>query len=130
MAQVRNVACVNGRSGKDVAGAFSRGSGADAARSLIERNRATIERLANQFSSGAYSAARARPPEPQPQGLIIHTLGGGTTAEAPSPYVRISPNERVVVADHVSGRQLQFLGQIRRENAVRRFVVATRANGF
>ena len=49
---------------------------------------------------------------------------------APRPYVRISPNDRVVIADQATGRQLQFLGQIRRENGVRRFALATSANGF
>lgn len=101
-----------------------------AAKRLIERNRGTIERLADQLSAGAFSASRKPRPEPTPDGSIIHVLGGAPAVEVPSPYLRISPNERVVVADHVTGRQLQFLGQIRRENGVRRFVLATKANGF
>lgn len=101
-----------------------------AAKQLIERNRATIERLADHLSAGAFSASRATRPAPQPDGSIIHVLGGRPASEAPRPYLRISPNERVVVADHATGRQLQFLGQIRRENGVRRFVLAIKANGF
>ena len=101
-----------------------------AAKQLIERNRATIEKLADHLSNGAYSASRQSRPEPQPEGLIIHVLGGAATDEAPRPYVRISPNDRVVLADQATGRQLEFLGQIRRENGARRFVLATRANGF
>lgn len=116
--------------GKQVRGTYSRSGGVDAAKQLVERNRATIERLANQFSGGTYAASRAPRPEPRPEGLIIHALGGPPVVEAASPYVRISPNDRVVVADHASGRQLQFLGQIRYENGARRFVLATRANGF
>jgi len=120
--------------GANVAGGFTRGGGSRrediAARQLIERNRGTIERLADQLSAGAFSASRKPRPEPQPEGLIIHALGGPVAAEAPSPYVRISPNDRVVVADQATGRQLQFLGQIRRENGVRRFALATSANGF
>lgn len=101
----------------------------DAAR-LIERNRATIERIADQLSAGAYSASRAPRAEPQTEGLIIHSLGAGPPDDAPSPYVRISPNDRVVVADRATGRQLEFLGQIRCQDGVRRFVLATTANGF
>ena len=101
-----------------------------AARQLIERNRATIERLADHLSSGAFSASRQAKPEPQPEGLMIHVLGGPPADETPQPYVRISPNDRVVLADHATGRQLEFLGQIRRENGARRFVLATKANGF
>ena len=61
---------------------------------------------------------------------MIHVLGGPPAAEAPLPYVRISPNDRVVLADQATGRQLEFLGQIRRQNGARRFVLATKANGF
>lgn len=101
-----------------------------AAQQLIARNRATIDRLADQLSAGAYSASR-RPREAlQPEGLSIHVLGGPAAADPAQPYIRVSPNERVVVADHASGRQLEFLGQIRRLGGVRRFVLATKANGF
>ena len=48
----------------------------------------------------------------------------------PVPYLRISMNGRVVVADTGSGIQLQFLGQIKRLNGEMRFVVATAENGF
>ena len=100
------------------------------ARQLIERNRTTIERMADHLSSGAFSASRRSKPEPQAEGLMIHALGGPPMDEPPRPYVRISPNDRVVLADHATGRQLEFLGQIRRENGARRFVLATKANGF
>ena len=55
---------------------------------------------------------------------------GVPESETPRPYVRISPNDRVVLADHATGRQLDFLGQIRRDGGARRFVLAIRANGF
>jgi hypothetical protein len=100
------------------------------ARRLIEQNRGTIERLADQLSNGAYSASRAPKAEPQAEGLIIHVLGGTPATAAPEPYVRISANDRVVLADHESGRQLHYLGQIRRVDGQRRFVLATKANGF
>ena len=46
------------------------------------------------------------------------------------PYLRISVNGRVVVADLNSGRQLNFLGQLKRSGGVMRFVIATSENGF
>lgn len=101
-----------------------------AARQLIDRNRATIEKIADHLSNGAFSASRQPRPEPQAEGLMIHVLGGPAKGETPLPYVRISPNDRVVLADHASGRQLEFLGQIRHQNGARRFVLATAANGF
>lgn len=100
------------------------------ARQLIERNRATINKLADHLSMGAFSASRRGKQEPQAEGLIIHALGGTPASEAPLPYVRISPNDRVVLADEATGRQLEFLGQVRRQDGARRFVLATRANGF
>jgi hypothetical protein len=100
------------------------------AKRLIEQNRGTIERLADQLSNGAYSASRAPKAEPQAQGLIIHVLGGKPASTTPEPYVRISHNDRVVVVDHETGRQLHFLGEIRRVAGQRRFVLATEANGF
>ena len=101
-----------------------------AARQLIDRNRGTIERLADHLTNGAYSASRQPRPEPQPEGLIIHALGGPPPLDKPSPYVRISANDRVVLADAETGRQLAFLGELRRVDGVRRFVLATTANGF
>ena len=100
------------------------------ARELIERNRATITKLADHLSMGAYSASKQPAPEPQAQGLIIHVLDRSRPDDAPVPYVRISPNDRVVLADQASGRQLEFLGQIRKQDGRRRFVLATKANGF
>src|SRR4051812_42963893 len=91
------------------------------AKRLIEQNRGTIERLADQLSNGAYSASRAPKAEPQAQGLIIHVLGGKAESTTPEPYVRISHNDRVVVVDHETGRQLHYLGEIRRVDGRRRF---------
>ncbi|SCB40436.1 hypothetical protein [Rhizobium hainanense] len=99
---------------------------------LIERNRSVITRLADQISNGAYSANRlARPEPPKPLGLIIHHTGAGSTsAEVASPYVRISLNGRVVIVDRNTGRQIQYLGEIRRRNGIEAFVLATKENGF
>ncbi len=103
------------------------------ARSFIERNRGTITKLADQISNGAYSAARqarADPGEPQPSGLVIADFGSVPKSDDPRPYVRVSPNRRVVVVDQQTSRQMHLLGVIRRIDGKQRFVLATKANGF
>jgi hypothetical protein len=106
-----------------------------AARALIERNRGAIERLADQISNGAYSArkaaARAPAAAPAPSGLIVSDLGAAPRrSDAPRPYVRISPNRRVVVVDETTSRQMHHLGELRRVDGRLAFVLATRENGF
>ena len=103
------------------------------ARSLIERNRGTITKLADQLSDGAYSASRRRakePAEPQASGLIISDLGAGRRPAEAEPYVRISPNRRVVIVDHATSRQMHFLGELRRKDGALGFVLATAENRF
>jgi hypothetical protein len=98
----------------------------------IGQNWGTIEKLADQISGGRYSADKARKaaPPPQASGKIIIDQAARAAPETASPYLRISVNGRVVVADHISGRQLDFLGQIKRIGGVKRFVIATKENGF
>ncbi|HEU0223216.1 MAG TPA: hypothetical protein VFR34_13535 [Paracoccaceae bacterium] len=100
------------------------------ARRLIDENRGTIRALANRLTGGQFAAPKPAKAEPEAKGLIVHALGAARTIRDPKPYIRISPNSRVVVADADSGRQMQFLGEIRRMDGVRRFVLATKANGF
>ena len=61
-------------------------------RRLLGDNRATITRLADHLSQGAYSASKAPRAAPKPQGLIIRDLGPARSAAEPRPTVRISPN--------------------------------------
>ncbi len=102
------------------------------ARSLIEKNRGTIEKLADQISNGQYSASRRAKPraEPEPSGLIISDLKPPRQNDQPRPYVRVSPNHRVVVVDEETSRQMHYLGEVRRLDGVWKFVLATQANGF
>ena len=102
------------------------------ARRLIEQNRGTIERLADQLSNGAYSAGkRAQETQPpQPSGVITSDLGAPRRNDDPKPYVRISPNRRVVVVDDGTSRQMHHLGELRRVDGRLAFVLATRGNGF
>ena len=60
---------------------------------LIEQNRSTITRIADQISGGGYSASKTPRQAPKPQGLIIHDLGTARPAEEPHPVVRITNNE-------------------------------------
>jgi len=102
------------------------------ARRHLQRNWGTIERLADTFSGGKYSADKARKaaPLPQAQGLIIVDQARPRLPDQPVPYLRISPHGRVVIADSSSGLQLHFLGQLKRVDGEIRFVIATQENGF
>jgi hypothetical protein len=102
----------------------------DRARRLIEANRPTIEKLADRLSGGAWSARRQPKPEPQAEGLIIHTARASTPTAPPRPFVRIAVNGRVSMVDTNTGRQMHHLGDIRRADGGQRFRLATRANGF
>jgi hypothetical protein len=97
---------------------------------LIEQNRSTIVRLADQISGGGYSASRAPRQAPEAEGLIVHVGGGSPTATEPTPSIRVSLNGRVIAVDQNSGRQLHHIGDIRDRGGAQVFVLATKANGF
>ncbi len=104
------------------------------AKRLLQGNMGTIHRLADQISNGEYSrsrkaAAKAKE-EPKPDGLNIHILGGPSKVSEPEPVVRISIDDRVMVMDAKSGKQMLFLGQLRMKDRVKFFVLATKENGF
>ena len=98
----------------------------------LSRNWGTIEKLADTLSGGKYSADKARraDPGPQAQGLIIVDQARARLPDVPVPYLRISTNGRVVLADTSSGIQLHFLGQLKRSDGAVRFSLATAENGF
>ncbi len=106
------------------------------ARDQLRHNWGTIEKLADQISGGSYSANKARTaagPKPsgaQASGMIFVDQSPRRSADPPAPYLRISSNGRVVLADGNSGRQLHFLGELKRRNGAVRFVMATAANGY
>ncbi len=104
----------------------------EGARRLISENRGTIERLADQLSSGAYSArkSKASPAAPEASGLIVSDLAAPRRSDAPKPYVRISPNRRVVIVDETTSRQMHHIGDLRRIDGRMVLVLATKANGF
>lgn len=115
---------------------FSKRSGPRAedvqARQHLQRNWGTIEKLADTLSGGKYSADKAKraAPPPKPEGLIIVDQAGPRVADEPEPYLRISSNGRVVVADAHSGVQIHFLGELKRIDGAVRFRLASAENGF
>ncbi|OHC53238.1 MAG: hypothetical protein A3D16_00480 [Rhodobacterales bacterium RIFCSPHIGHO2_02_FULL_62_130] len=102
------------------------------AKEYLQRNWGTIEKLADTISGGKYSQDKARKaaPPPQAQGLIIIDQAPPRRADEAVPYLRISLNGRVVIADTNTGVQLAFLGQIKRLNGEKCFFIATAENGF
>ncbi|TIX76165.1 MAG: hypothetical protein E5V21_21115, partial [Mesorhizobium sp.] len=68
---------------------------------LIEQNRSTIVRLADQISGGGYSASRKPRQQPKAEGLIIHVGGSAAhVAEAkPSIHVTSTYTEEQLAAD-------------------------------
>lgn len=109
---------------------------ADEARKLVADNRGTIQAMVNALGGGA-DGRRARAPQPQTadtpeQRAVFRRFSASLPAgnDEIKPYLRISLNNRVIIADSNSARQLHFLGELRGKNAARRFVLATRENGF
>lgn len=101
---------------------------------VIQNNKATIHRLADQISGGQFSRSRAADArakeEPKPQGLNIHVLGGPAAPAESEPVVRLTLNGRVIIVDDQSSKQIALLGQIRRKNGQNYFALATKENGF
>lgn len=97
---------------------------------LVEQNRSTIVQLADQISSGGYSASKRPREKPKAQGLIFHVGSGSPVADDARPEIRVSLNGRVISVDQNTGRQIHHIGEIRRRDGHDTFVLATKANGF
>lgn len=102
------------------------------AKAHLKRNWGTIEKLADTLSGGTYSADKARKADPGPQakGMIFVDQALPRPADDPKPYLRISPNGRVVIVDSASGVQMHFIGQLKRAGGETRLALATTENGF
>ncbi len=105
-----------------------------AAKQMIRENWGTIDRLANQISGGRWQdikqarAAQTSVAEYDRKSFVGYAAVDRATVARP--YIRISLNNRVVVVDEDTHRQLAFLGEIRHRPHGRVFCLATRANGF
>lgn len=97
---------------------------------LIEQNRSTIVRLADQISGGGYSASKKPRRQPKAEGLIIHVGGGVAPVAEAKPSIRVTLNGRVISKDQNTGRQLHHIGDIRNRDGNQVFVLATKQNGF
>ncbi|RFB80527.1 hypothetical protein [Methylovirgula sp. 4M-Z18] len=97
---------------------------------LIEQNRATIVRLADQISGGGYSASKKPRQQPKAEGLIIHVGGSTAPAVEAKPSIQVTMNGRVISKDQNTGRQLHHIGDIRSRGGEQIFVLATKQNGF
>ncbi|RWQ31204.1 hypothetical protein [Mesorhizobium sp.] len=97
---------------------------------LIEQNRSTIVRLADQISGGGYSASRKPRQQPKAEGLIIHVGGGTAPVAEAKPSIQVTMNGRVISKDRNTGRQLHHIGDIRDRGGDQVFVLATKQNGF
>ncbi len=101
-----------------------------AARRVLQENRGTIHKMMDHLTGGQLNSQATKTAAPEPKGLIIHTGRAIDSREISKPYVRISMNGRVVVADQETSRQLHYLGEIRGPRRSQHFVLATKANGF
>ncbi|MDH2380833.1 hypothetical protein [Bradyrhizobium sp. CER78] len=101
-----------------------------AAKDFIKKNRSKIDAVANHLTGGRWQELRnpKPPPQPQPSGKLWSTPPA--LPQEAEPYVRISLNGRVVIADLASGRQLHFVGELRGNGPSRYFALATRENGI
>ena len=101
-----------------------------AAKDFIQKNRSKIDAVANHLTGGRWQQLRnpAPPPQPQPSGKLYSTPPA--PPKEAEPYVRISLNGRVVIADLASGRQLHFVGELKGNGQSRYFALATRENGL
>lgn len=104
------------------------------ARKHISQNAGTIRKLADQISNGGFTKMRQdqarRKEQPKPEGLLIYTMSAPARDDSPDPYVRLSLNGRVVLADRNTGRQIQLLGEIRNRAGSKHFVLASEENGY
>lgn len=101
-----------------------------AARKVLRENSGTIHKMMNHLTGGQLNSQASKPAAPEPKGLVIHTSRAIDSREVARPYVRVSINGRVVVADQETSKQLHFLGEIRGLRGSRHFVLATKENGF
>lgn len=104
------------------------------AKRMISQNLPAIRKLADQISNGGFTRMRQmqaeRNKKPEAEGLLIFDMKARLRNDVPEPYIKISVNNRVVLADKASGRQIQLIGEIRGSSLSRKLTLATKENGF
>ncbi|MDE4909603.1 MULTISPECIES: hypothetical protein [unclassified Methylobacterium] len=95
---------------------------------ILTENRGTIDQIKRAITGGG---ARTRIIEtPSPEVTRAYGTRRSAAEKSVTPYIRLSPNGRVVVADFESGRQLHHVGDLRGPRQALRFVLATKENGY
>ncbi len=100
-----------------------------AAKRFLRENAATINKIAQQLGGGQRRALPDAGTLPQTPSVRSGPAAPRRDAEK-QPYVKVSLNGRVVAVDFNNGRQLHHFGEIRGQGPLRRFLLATRENGF
>lgn len=104
------------------------------AKRMISGNLPVIRKLADQISNGGFTRMRQqqadRAKKPQAEGLMIYDMKARLSNDVPEPYIKMSLNNRVVLADKSTGRQIQLIGEIRGGALSRKLILATKDNGF
>jgi hypothetical protein len=78
---------------------------------ILTENRGTIDQIKRAITGGG---ARTRIIEtPSPEVTRAYGTRRSAAEKSVTPYIRLSPNGRVVVADFESGRQLHHVGDLR-----------------
>lgn len=98
---------------------------------VLQENRQTIDRLARHLTQGSMPTRPKTESAPAVEearrsfGFRQHKV-----EREIEPWVRISPNDRVVLMDAATSRQIAYLGVLRGRGNDRAFVLATHENGF
>ena len=106
------------------------------AKRFLNDNRQTVRRLADQLTSGGYSAAKQEQARRETEAQAARQIAEMTPAlpararDSGEIAVKVSLNNRVIAYDLGSGRQVALLGEIRREGPHRYFALGSRENGF
>lgn len=98
------------------------------ARRFIAENRSKIQGIANHLTGGRL--AEVRKPFTDCGSQSAGVRPSIRRSGEPDPYVRISPNRRVVIVDAASSRQMHFVGEVKVIRGTNLLVLATRENGF
>ena len=100
-----------------------------AAKQFLRENSGTIMKIANQLSGGRLrDMPTANPMQGPPAARRVRATP--SRSEEARPYTSVSLNGRVIAVDFNTGRQLHHIGEIRGQGPGRRFLLATKDNGF
>ncbi len=97
---------------------------------FLQENRGTIGQIKQALTGGGLPARKPSIEAPPPEVTRMFGYRRTEGAREAAPYLRISPNGRVVIADYDTGRQIHHIGDLRGTGTARRLVLATKQNGY